>query len=249
MTTRYAERFQPPDNAAAYDAAEYGADSYSSAVWRWQRPVVEKIVAEFCAAQKTPVRLLDFACGTGRVLSALEPLAVSADGVDISASMVARARERGVKARLLVGDILAEPDLLAPEYDLISCFRFLLNAEPELRRRVLRRLREVLRTPGGRLLVNLHGNARSLRHPAIVWRRRRRTDADEMLNEMTPAAVEALLAECGFAVERRLGFGVLPPTFYRTPLRPAADWADRRLSGENPWSRFAIDLLYVCRPV
>lgn len=247
MSIRYAERFQPEEHAAAYDRAEYGADSYSSAVWGWQRPAVEKIAAGFCAAQKSPVRLLDFACGTGRVLAALEPLAGSADGVDISPSMVARARERGVKARLLTGDILAEPNLIAAQYDLISCFRFLLNAEPDLRRRVLRRLREVL-APGGRLLVNLHGNARSIRHPAIVWRRRRRTDGDEMLNEMTPAAVEALLAQSGFAVERRLGFGLLPPTLYRTPLRAAAARADRWLSGEKPWSGFAIDLLYVCRP-
>ena len=72
---------------------------------------------------------------------------------------------------LLVGDILARPELLQNNYDLISCFRFLLNVEPEMRSRVLQRLREALRAPDGRLLVNIHGNSRSLRHPAIVWRR------------------------------------------------------------------------------
>lgn len=248
MTPSYAERFQPPESAAAYDRAEYAAGSYATAAWRWQRPAVEKIVADFCAAQARPVRLLDFACGSGRVLAALEPLVGSADGVDISASMVARARERCPKSRLLVGDILADQNLLAPEYDFISCFRFLLNAEPGLRRRVLRRLREALRSPGGLLLVNVHGNARSLRHPAIAWRRWRGAPPGQMLNEMSPAEMKALFAESGFAIERQLGFGLLPPALHRTPLRPAADWFDRALSGATPWAGWSVDLLCVCRP-
>ena len=36
---------------------------------------------------------------------------------------------------------------------------------------LLRRLRQVLRSPDGLLLVNGHGKSHSLRHPAIVWRR------------------------------------------------------------------------------
>jgi SAM-dependent methyltransferase len=250
MTTRYAERFQQPADVAHYDAAEYGAESYSSHIWHWQRPVVEQVVKNFRAEHAGPVRLLDFACGTGRVLSALEPLVDTADGVDISANMVAVARGKCAKARLLVGDVLAQPELLAREYDLISCFRFLLNVEPELRGRVLRKLREVLRPPDGLLLVNVHGNSRSLRHPAIAWRHWRQHDGqtDAMLNEMSPAAAKRLLAESGFEIVRQFGFGMLPPTFYRTPLRRAAAALDGALAGEHFWSDFAIDLLFVCRP-
>jgi SAM-dependent methyltransferase len=248
MTTRYAERFQQPADVAHYDAAEYGAESYSSCIWRRQRPVLEQIVKNFRAAQSTPVRLLDFACGTGRVLSALEPFVDTADGVDISENMVAVARGKCPKARLLVGDVLAQPELLAREYDLISCFRFLLNVEPELRGRVLRRLREVLRPPDGLLLVNVHGNSRSLRHPAIVWRRARGHEKETMLNELSVIAAKRLLAESGFEIVRQFGFGMLPPTFYRTPLRRAAAALDGALAGEHFWSDYAIDVLFVCRP-
>jgi SAM-dependent methyltransferase len=212
--------------------------------------VLEQVVKDFRAVRSGPVRLLDFACGTGRVLSVLEPLVDAADGVDISDNMIAVARGKCPKARLLVGDVLARPELLQPGYDLISCFRFVLNAEPDLRRRVLKRLRQVLRAPDGLLLVNIHGNSRSLRHPAIVWRRWRARGAatDMMLNEMSPVAVKQLLAECGFEIVRQFGFGLLPPTLYRTPLRRAAAALDRSLAGENFCNDWAVDLLFVCRP-
>ena len=248
MTTRYADRFQPQEAVAAYDTAEYGAESYSSAIWQLQRPVLEQVVKEFRAAQTGPVRLLDFACGTGRVLSALEPLVDAADGVDISENMVAVARGKCTKARLLVGDVLARPELLQVNYDLISCFRFVLNAEPELRGRVLRRLRQSLRSPDGLLLVNVHGNSRSLRHPAILWRRWRGGKKDAMLNEMSPAETRRLLAESGFEIVRQFGFGLLPPTLYRTPLRRAAAAADQSFAGENFWNNWSVDILFVCRP-
>ena len=250
MTTNYADRFQQKDEVSFYDATEYGVESYSSYIWRMQRPVVERVVKDFRATHPGPVRLLDFACGTGRVLSALEPLVDVAEGVDISENMVAVARGKCTKARLLVGDILARPELLQASYDLISCFRFVLNAESGLRERVLWRLRQVLRSPDGLLLVNMHGNSRSLRHPAIVWRRWRERGGrtDVMLNELSPAGARRLLAESGFEIVRQFGFGLLPPTLYRTPLRRVAAALDRSLAGERFWSDCAIDILYVCRP-
>jgi SAM-dependent methyltransferase len=250
MNRNYAERFQQKESVAAYEAEEYGAESYSSCMWRLQRPALEQLVKNFRATQTGPVRLLDFACGTGRVLSALEPLVDAADGVDISENMVAAARGKCTKARLRVGDVLTQPELLQPEYDLISCFRFVLNAEPELRVKVLRRLRQILRTPGGLLLVNVHGNSHSLRHPAIVWRRwrERGIKSDAMLNEMSPAAAKFLLQASGFEIVRTVGFGILPPTLYRTPLRPGALAVDRALAGQKIWAKWSVDLMFVCRP-
>lgn len=250
MTNNYADRFQQKDDVASYETGEYGKESYASSIWEMQRPILEKIVKDFSAAQTGPVRLLDFACGTGRVLSTLEPIVDTADGIDISENMIAVAQTKCVKARLKVGDVLSQPELLAAGYDLVSCFRFVLNVEAELRLRILRQLRQVLRTPDGLLLVNVHGNSRSLRHPAILWRRWRERGgkSNMMLNEMSPAEAKKLLKDCGFEVVRQFGFGLLPPTLYRTPLRGVARAMDQQLSGDRCWKNWAIDLLFVCRP-
>jgi len=250
MTNRYSTRFQEKDAVEAYEAGEYGMESYSTFIWQLQRPVLEGILKDFRRRHSGPVRLLDFACGTGRVLAALEPLVDSAEGIDISKNMVAVARMRCSKARLVTGDVLAQPALLPDACEIISCFRFVLNAEPELRAGILRRLREVLRPPHGLLLVNVHGNSHSLRHPAILWRRRRRRVASEntMLNEMSTGEAERLLVESGFEIVHRFGFGIMPPMLYRTPLRLLTHAVDRWLCGENWLSQWSIDLLFVCRP-
>jgi len=250
MSINYSDRFRLKDAVEFYESGEYGSGSYATAIWQLQQPVLERILKDFRQQRTEPVRLLDFACGTGRVLAGLESLVDSAEGIDVSENMVAVARSKCVKARLLVGDILTNPDLLQKRYDVISCFRFLLNAEPEMRSRVLHRLREVLRAPDGRLLVNVHGNSRSLRHPAIIWRRRReRTEkSDAMLNEMSPAETKSLLRHNAFQVVRQFGFGMLPPTLYRTPLRSVAAALDRLLAGDHRWNDWSIDMLFVCRP-
>ena len=250
MPISYSNRFQQPDAVAAYEADEYATDSYASRIWQLERPVLERILEKFRQMNSGPLRLLDFACGTGRVLAALEPLVDEAEGIDISENMVAVAQTKCRKARLQVGDILARPELLQKNYDVISSFRFLLNVEPEMRRRVLCQLRTVLREPGGLLLVNVHGNSRSLRHPAILWRRwRERTEQkNTMLNEMSPAEARQLLTACGFEIVHQFGFGVLPPTLYRTPLRRVVFAVDKLFAGENRWNSCSIDMLFVCRP-
>ncbi len=250
MSTSYSQRFQAAADVADYESKEYAAGSYSSCIWNLQRPIVEKIITDFRSGHQGPVRLLDFACGTGRVISRLEPLVDEASGIDISPNMVEVARGKCRSARLQVGDILTQPELLSGRYDLITSFRFLLNVEPDMRLRALQRLRTVLQ-PDGLLIVNVHGNSRSLRHPAILWRRwrERSQPSGAMLNEMSPGETARLFRESGFQIVSRYGFGMLPPTFYRTPLRKLVAVADRSLAGKNAWSACSIDMLFVCRPV
>lgn len=246
----YSSRFQDPASVEAYESKEYGATSYSSQIWQWQRPVVEQVLRDFQRGRTGPLRLLDFACGTGRVLACVESLADVAEGVDISENMVALARAKCRKAQLKVGNILSQPELLQKPYDVITAFRFLLNVEPGVRQAVLQRLREVILAPAGLLLLNVHGNSRSLRHPAIVWRRWRERShpSGTMLNEMSPDETKTLLHASGFQVVRQYGFGILPPTLYRTPFRKPAAAVDKLFAGDNQWRNFSIDMMFVCQP-
>lgn len=70
-----------------------------------------------------------------------------------------------------------------------------------------------------------------------------------MLNEMSPAGTRDLLRASGFEVVRQIGFGMLPPTVYRTPLRPLAMATDRSLAGAACLKNISIDLMFICRPV
>jgi hypothetical protein len=58
-----------------------------------------------------------------------------------------------------------------------------------------------------------------------------------------------LLRECGFQVIGQFGFGMLPPTLYRTPLRPFAFAMDKALAGDGWCKNWSIDMMFVCRPV
>ena len=254
LSTPYSNRFQQKTDVESYEAQEYGSDSYSSCIWRLQQPVLQDILDATSKEAGAKLRLLDFACGSGRILSFVEPFVDSAEGVDISAGMVELARQKCRKSVLRVGDILREPELLRSPYDIITSFRFLLNVEDEIRRKALHRLREVIRTPGGRLIVNVHGNSRSLRHPAIVWNRWRQRGgsrgqpAEIMLNEMSLSQTRRLLAAAGFEVVQLLGFGVMPPTLYRTPLRGLARAVDSFFAARRWCPAWSVDLLLVCQP-
>ncbi|MFO1476090.1 MAG: class I SAM-dependent methyltransferase [Verrucomicrobiota bacterium] len=251
----YASRFEQPASVDSYERGEYSPGSYPSLIWALQQPWLERIISSSRSPSR-PLKLLDFACGTGRILSFVEPLADEAVGVDLSEQMIGVARQKCRKARLIAGNLLSNPSLLpgGSVFDVVTCFRFLLNVEPALRAAALRRLRSLVRDPGGILLVNVHGNSQSLRHPAVVWKRWRsrslppEKQSELMLNEMSGPETRRLLRECGWEVERQIGFGILPRTLYRTPLRGLAHAVDKALAGRAGFNAWSTDLLFVCRP-
>lgn len=250
----YSDRFRNAGAVQNYESNEYGPGSYSSSIWELEKPFVHSFAERLRQERGGRLRLLDFACGTGRIISHLEPLAAEAHGIDISEGMVSLARKKCSKASLAVGDIVGHPDLLSGPFDLITCFRFVLNVEADVREQALKALRRRIQEPDGRLIVSIHGNSRSLRHPAIVWRRRQAGKLPEaersqaMLNEMSISEGKAMLLRCGFEVVEIWGFGILPPTLYRTPLKRLAAAFDRSAARRQWFTGAAIDLVLVCRP-
>lgn len=105
-------------------------------------------------------RYLDFACGTGRITSVVAPMAADVTGVDVSESMLAEARKKMPDARFVFADLTREqPDIGL--FDLVTSFRFLGNAEPELRAAAIAALNRH-QPIGGYLIVNNHRNPASL---------------------------------------------------------------------------------------
>lgn len=217
MGTARARGEQPPDGTPlSYRTIHLGARkarSYDEDLWdpraakglEWL--VEQRLLADVLRADVAPGprSVADFACGTGRVLEFLGRSFPSPVGIDISPDMLALARDRCPRATLILGDVTTTPGLASGPFDLVTAFRFFLNAEPDLQSEVLAWMRESLR-PGGLVVANFHLNPRSVRGAYLRLR-------------MTPAArtpmmslgdTRRLFAVHGFTVRRILGYSFLP---------------------------------------
>ena len=162
-------------------------------------------------------RYLDFACGTGRVLKVGQPYFSDSLGVDISEDMLAVARHRVPAADFICADITRDRGAAAGEFDFVTIFRFILNAERSLSMDVLAWLAQHM--PAGAVLVgNNHMNRFSFRGIATLI-----SNAlfGTKLNHLSRGEVTRMLEESGFRVRKWSGYRVLPscrgkPVFGRT---------------------------------
>ena len=187
-------------------------------------------------------RYLDFACGTGRITAVVAQFARESIGVDVSASMVARAREKCPATKFVMRDITVDPIGLQA-FDLVTAFRFFGNAEPELRYSALRAIGELL-APGGYLVLNNHRNAAST-HNRLLRLRKRSDGADLTLPMLTE-----LLRASGFEVVSVIAIGawLLRYRWCRRSILESS-WAHRleRLSRLPGVAGLSPDMIVVAR--
>lgn len=152
-------------------------------------------------------RVLDFACGTGRILALEEELFPTTWGVDISEPMLEVARQRCPRSRLVHRDLTREP--LAERFDVVTAFRFFLGAEPELRREALSAIAGLL-DDGGLLVANIHVNASS--PLGVAYRVANRIRPGWKRWVLGYPAFRRLVEEHGFRVEEVRHYSYLPRT-------------------------------------
>lgn len=149
--------------------------------------------------------LVDLACGTGRILQLAEGHFPTTVGVDVSASMLAVASARCPRSLVIRGDV--EQFSLSKPADVVTAFRFFLNAEPDLRRRALACANRILR-PGGHLLVNIHVSSSSILGAA--YRVRNRLRAQKLANTCSDKDFVELVSDSGFEVAGVHYYGIWP---------------------------------------
>ena len=242
----YREKFQSTDIARVYDEILYDSASYESLIWEMEKGLLLGKLEEF---RRTHPRIecLDFATGTGRILSFLENVVDEATGIDVSAYMVERARQNVKCARVLHCDLTkVDPDPVA-KYDLITAFRFIANAELGLRVSAMRSLTKKLRDRSSIIIFNNHRNIRSykaflrpmdrMRRPGGLYR----TSGNFLSSEKVQDLVDAV----GLRVRQVHGYGLLSGK-----LRPVLSFA-RQLEWERWLSATGLAMfgscqLYVC---
>jgi SAM-dependent methyltransferase len=255
MKPSYTGRFTDASDARHYENAEYAPGSYSNWIWELQRPYVQREIAAL-REDRSGIRLLDFACGTGRVLSLVENLADESIGIDISAEMLRLAAAKCRKSTLIEGNLAENPSLVDGPFDVVTMFRFILNAGPELSSTILRILHPLLLAGRGRLICNVHGNSCSLRRFALAAHRSghssRSTQPGEpppMLEQMSPRQIKDLFRQTGYRVISTYGFGLFPRMCYRSAGSSVFKACDKIAAG-NTWLKWgSTDLLFVCEPV
>ena len=142
---------------------------------------------------------LDFACGTARITSVVSPLTKLSFGVDISESMLEKAKDKCQNTNFIHKDITKD-SLDIEQVDLITSFRFFGNAQDSLRSEVLAQLNTLLKKDGY-LLINNHRNPWGLSYMLG-----RLTGGKKEL-DLSPRKLKNLLDKNGFKIKETYGIG------------------------------------------
>lgn len=245
LNTDYRKQFQSREAAESYDA-RYAEDNYANILYNIEKYYLGKSVDSM---RKTisSIESLDFACGTGRITSVLEPLVDKSIGLDISSDMLERAKINTNLSEFLCGDLTTDDTLCQGPFDLITTFRFVTNAEPELREKALIALRKRMRSFDSRLVFNVHRNFGSYLFFHWAIQKLRRNKEKHKWNYMSRREARQLVTKCGLQVEKMIGFGLL--STYLTKLLPTntAQRIEYGLSKMPIINWFGSEFIVICR--
>jgi ubiquinone/menaquinone biosynthesis C-methylase UbiE len=237
----YRDSHKSPDKGHVYD------HNYDNIPWRrflWSREqlILLGIIEKYLSGRD--IELLDFACGTGRIACLLEQRVHSCTGVDVSPSMLAVAREKLERTEIIEADITASEVLRDRKFNLITAFRFFVNAEPTLRTAAIKALAGLL-SKDGYLIFNNHQNLNCpwmrLRH----WQYRRR-GSQGIFNVMTVRQMHDLVESVGLEIVR-----ICPVGFFHPPRVPVSQSLcrviDSGLGAFKSLAHLAESPIAVCR--
>lgn len=155
VNASYVHSHTRPGKGASYDEA-YRTDPWHQYLWSREQQHLRYIIREYFPNDAPDY--LDFACGTGRITAVLEPLVKTSTGIDVSEAMLEMARQKLQRTELVRDNLLENDVFTGRRFNLITAFRFFVNAEPELRRGVMAVLERHL-AADGIFVFNNHQNA------------------------------------------------------------------------------------------
>jgi len=237
----YRESHKYKEKGAEYEAY-YQNKKWQRFLWSREQEILVKIIEKYFVSKQ--VNLLDFACGTGRIAEFLENRVKTSTSVDVSASMLAVAKEKLKRTEIIEADITAENILKPRKFNLITAFRFFLNAELELRSAAIKAIVELL-DDDGYLVFNNHQNSGS---PWIRLRyaHYRKKNPEGIYNVMSIEQMKNLVEEAGLET-----IEIYPIGFFHPPKIPVSFRLSHAIDGAASIFRFmnklSENLIAVCR--
>lgn len=153
----YRDYYHSEASAREYDEVAYRPGTYGYILWELEKSILENFLVSF-RSKKERIRYLDFACGTGRIVSVIENYVDESYGIDINQSMLDRAVKKTNRTIMIQADVTKDDSIINCKFDLITTFRFVLNANPELRSSALKVLSNSLSANDSWLIFNMHTN-------------------------------------------------------------------------------------------
>jgi predicted TPR repeat methyltransferase len=200
MADSYTDSHKKNGKGESYDE-HYTENHWHKFLWSREQLALTNLVDDFFKGRD--IHLLDFACGTGRIVGFLENRVAQAVGVDVSESMLNEARQKLTRTELIFADITKEDVFNGRKFNLITAFRFFLNAEPSLRKAALKSL-VLLLDENGYFVFNNHRNSTS---PLVRFKydrcRRKR-------NFMSMQETRDMVREAGLEIAKIYPVGFLP---------------------------------------
>ncbi len=247
--TDYSAHFQNTNKVDRYEGVIYRAGSHDDVIWQMEKVLLQQLIHRY-HADCSSADVMDFACGTGRVTEYLAKhqgeLGSTLVGVDISPQMLEKAAPKVGETELVCADIVNEPSTVPCDKDIITCFRFLLLAEPTLRIAVTKQLVTKLRDDDSILIFSLHGNPKSFRALATLRNALfTRNKAD--LPRFGMRELRELCEQTGMTIAGATGTGFVPHSIAKFLPRRLFRFIERVLAGQPILWQFGTNLLVVCK--
>lgn len=245
----YSDSHKAKDYGRNYDSTIYRKNTYDSKVWD-----LEKIILGEILENRKSLKTLDFASGTGRVTKFLENINMSnLYGIDNSDEMLKVAKERLKYTKLYNLDLTREkPSSNLNKFKTIISFRFFLNADPSLRKDILKVLNKMLEGDGI-IIFNIHGNKKSIRFFQVILRNiykrlvavvfNRKPDPFRYKKQLSKNEIKSLLNSCGYKLREVYSYSYIPS--YITDIMPVSIWKYIEMHLISKTNHFGTHFIFV----
>lgn len=220
----------------------YTTNIWDKYIWENEQAILQKILERYF--KTTDIHLLDFACGTGRITSFLENFTLQSTGIDVSSSMLKIAQDKLKKTKLVQADLITNPVFKKESFNLITAFRFFVNADDKMRTQAVTTLANLLKKDG-LFIFNNHQNESS---PFIKWRSMREKHKNRYYNMLNMNIMIDLVHASKLEVIEIIPIGLFHPP--KLPIIPRLNtFIDRIAFKVNFLRQFATNIVTVCRKI